>query len=428
MNAASRVRKARTALLLQQPFFGTLAVGLALKIDNDPALTCATDGQSLLFNPGWVSTVDDQELKSAITEMVLHCALRHPLRRNGRNAELWNEACDQAVFATMQRSGIALRSRCRVNPEFASKPAEAIYRLLRQKPPAPSSGQQKRPSQAGSKEQPKSLPPPTGKGAASNTGASPVPPPPTASPDSGVDRITATPSDASTQPGSGHVPNQAGEVRDPPPGTDKHVAEAIMARAIQRASKSAKRMGYLPAELQAEIQEMLRVRQDWRAHLSLWMQQITNTDYTWKHPNRRYLALGMYLPSLTVPALGPIVFGVDTSGSISQTELNEAADEATAVCDQVLPEKMHVVYCDAEVQGVDTFERGDTLTFVRKGGGGTAFRPVFDWATALEEPPAGLIYFTDGHGPFPEAAPDFPVLWLIKGSVVPPWGEFVRID
>lgn len=421
MNAASRVRKSRTALLLQQPFFGTLAVGLALKIDHEPTLTCATDGQSLIFNPQWVTKVDDHEIKSAITEMVLHCALRHPLRRNGRRVDLWNEACDQAVFSTMQRSGIALRRGCFANPEFANMPAEAIYRWLQQKSP-PAATTRPKPS-------PQRVPTAPQQALAFD----PVPnddnQPSTAvaNQQGGGDKPSNT-SVAPTQTGNPDAPQQPGEVRDPPPGTDKHVAEANMARAIQRASKSAKRMGFLPAQLQEEIQEMLRVRQDWRAHLSLWMQQITNSDYTWKHPNKRYVALGMYLPSLNAPALGPIVFAVDTSGSMSQSELNEAADEATAVCDQVMPERMHVVYCDAKVQGVDTFERGDTLTFKRNGGGGTAFQPVLDWANALDEPPAGLIYFTDGHGPFPKEAPDYPVLWIVKGAVVPPWGEYVRID
>ncbi len=158
------------------------------------------------------------------------------------------------------------------------------------------------------------------------------------------------------------------------------------------------------------------------------MQQISSEDYTWRRPNKRYMASGLYLPSMHVEAMGTVVYAIDTSGSITQDELDEAADEATAVCDQVRPERVHVVYCDAVVQGVDTFERDDILIFARKGGGGTAFKPVFDWVEKQDETPVGVVYFTDGLGPFPETQPDYPVLWLIKGSVIPPWGEHVRID
>jgi predicted metal-dependent peptidase len=38
---------------------------------------------------------------------------------------------------------------------------------------------------------------------------------------------------------------------------------------------------------------------------------------------------------------------------------------------------VHVVYCDAEIQGVDVFERGEPVAVSPKGFGGTDFRPVF---------------------------------------------------
>lgn len=480
MDAATRVRKMRTALLLQQPFFGTLAAGLALKIVDAPEITAATDGLSIFINPRWVDQCDDRELKCTITEMVMHTALRHPVRRGFRDEGIWNRACDQAVFDAMVRARMPLRKSVKPDPQYRGLTAEQIYRLML-------------PIKADGPQPPETPPPPPSPGGqgmgqeessekTETTQVEPSPPDDAIEPDEAntdAEQGAPQPAESSDQPdndqqqkGSGDKPADAGggagskeadggdpsarsaaqgktgdtsngeatrsagnaaghepgEVLDPPSGTDPSIAEAQIVRSIRRAVKGAKHFGNLPVELEMEVKELLRQRQDWRSHLAAWMQQIAREDYSWTRPNKRYLASGIYLPSLHVEALGPIVYAIDTSGSITQQELDEAADEATAVCDQVSPERVHVVYCDTQVQGVDVFERDDLLRFARKGGGGTAFQPVFDWVEKQDEPPVGVVYFTDGLGPFPEKQPEYPVLWLVKGPVVPPWGEHVRLD
>jgi predicted metal-dependent peptidase len=39
-----------------------------------------------------------------------------------------------------------------------------------------------------------------------------------------------------------------------------------------------------------------------------------------------------------------------------------------------------------------------------------------------------LVYFTDAEGIFPERAPDYPVVWLVKGSKPVPWGRRVVLN
>jgi predicted metal-dependent peptidase len=65
-----------------------------------------------------------------------------------------------------------------------------------------------------------------------------------------------------------------------------------------------------------------------------------------------------------------------------------------------------------------------------RGGGGTDFRPVFDWidkdcAQGGDRPDA-LIYFTDTQGWFPEHPPAYPVIWvsLLPDTTVP-WGDLI---
>ncbi len=77
------------------------------------------------------------------------------------------------------------------------------------------------------------------------------------------------------------------------------------------------------------------------------MAATTPSDYRWTPPNRRYIASGLYLPSVERRGLGEIVIAVDTSGSIGKRELEQFAGEISAISEEAKPEALHVVYCDA---------------------------------------------------------------------------------
>jgi predicted metal-dependent peptidase len=64
------------------------------------------------------------------------------------------------------------------------------------------------------------------------------------------------------------------------------------------------------------------------------------------------------------------------------------------------------------------------------GRGGTDLRPVFEEAFLGGRKMDGVIYFTDGEGPFPERTPRVPVLWVLTkpGDFACPWGERARLE
>lgn len=102
-----RIQKARTGLIINEPFFGTLALRLDLK--EDPTTkTCWTDGKTLGFNPEWTESLPMHQLESVFAHQVLTCALGHHLRRNGRDPKTWNDASDYAVNTELKRAGFDL--------------------------------------------------------------------------------------------------------------------------------------------------------------------------------------------------------------------------------------------------------------------------------------------------------------------------------
>jgi predicted metal-dependent peptidase len=137
---------------------------------------------------------------------------------------------------------------------------------------------------------------------------------------------------------------------------------------------------------------------------------------------------GLYLPSVYREGVGTIVIGVDTSGSIGEEELRQFAGEISAIADQAQPDMIHVVYCDAAVSSTQEFGPSEPIILEPKGGGGTDFRPVFEWVSQNAIQPICLIYLTDlcCHD-YPPLPPPYPVLWVTDSRRTAPFGETIKL-
>ncbi len=96
-----------------------------------------------------------------------------------------------------------------------------------------------------------------------------------------------------------------------------------------------------------------------------------------------------------------------------------------AIPDEAAPEAIHVVYCDEAVAGTGTCEPGNPIRLTPHGGGGTAFRPVFDWIAGSDIQPVCAVYLTDLYGSEFGPAPEYPVLWISTGASSAPFGEVI---
>lgn len=198
--------------------------------------------------------------------------------------------------------------------------------------------------------------------------------------------------------------------------------------AIAQAATLAQQEGKLPASMKRFVNDLLNPKTDWRTQLRRFVTEVSKDDYSWSRPNVMFVAHGLYLPTLHDERMGTIANSIDTSGSITQKMLDIFGGEMVAIRATVAPERMINVYCDVQVNRVDTFNPEDALVFEMCGGGGTDFRPPFKYLQDEDIKPACMIYFTDGYGPFPDTPPEYPVLWAMTTDVQPPWGEVVRVD
>lgn len=394
-----RLVAARKALILDHPFYGALALRLTLQEEKHGRTeTLGTDGRCIYYDRDFVNGSSDAELMGLLAHEVMHPALQHHTRRGQRDLRLWNDAADYAINPILEDAGLELPDGVLNDPQFRGMSAEQIYDALERlwddvqrggKPPGEPTCQQ---TSAGNDD--------TGRG-----------------------------NSHKEVPGNGNaesdISDKVGAVWDAP---DPAQQEAEWQVAVKQAMQVAHMMGRLPGDLAIAVEEASKPRVDWRTLLRRFVQQYASADYSWRRPNRRYTARGLYLPEIRCEAMPGIVVVVDSSRS-TLSVLPVFKAELQSIVDECQPEFTLVIMADAAVQRTDRFERGDPIEFNVKGLGGTDFRPVFEYVEREHLDPACLIYLTDGWGSYPELPSDFPTLWaLTTADVEVPWGESVVID
>jgi predicted metal-dependent peptidase len=226
-------------------------------------------------------------------------------------------------------------------------------------------------------------------------------------------------------------PDPLGELRDAPNGPDEDgnpaPSEQDWKQKMAEALNSAKMAGKVPGGLARLVKEALRPRVDVRSLLLRFFSERSNADYSWSRPNSRYIAQGLYLPSLESSALGEIAVLCDTSGSVDETSLAYARSILEQVLDEVNPAGVTLYMVDTEVHTVHRMERGDLLTWEPKGGGGTDFSSFFETVETGDIQPVCVIGISDLYANFGETVPSVPVLWLSTTDMIAPFGETVSL-
>src|SRR6185312_7259871 len=391
-NIDARLQRARVRLLLSQPFFGALCLRLKLEAAADIP-TMATDGQRILFSPEFVLALSPEELEGTLAHEVMHCALGHHCRRGERDAALWNRAADLAINPLLIANGFTLPAGALIEAAFANLSAEEIYQKLERRRESELANEK---SEAEKSKRTKSG------NVGSDSGKAGCEPPQAApQPGHGSDGDSrgkgAKPAlAASARPGAfGEVLDARDQKGDPASPAEAARQQKEWSIASEQAMRAAKSCGRLAAGVERTLGQSRPSSQDWRAILRDFVVSQAPSDYRWFPPNRRFIARGLYLPSVERHGLGTVAVAVDTSGSIHPRELDKFAAEITAISEEARPQEIYVLYCDSRVQAIEQFSSGEPIRLHPRGHGGTDFRPVFSWIEEHQLDPAYLIYLTD---------------------------------
>lgn len=413
----TKLSAARTRLILDKPFLGALVLRLPL-VAADPkwCRSSATDARSLYYNPEYIEALSLEQTQFVLAHEALHCALSHFARRQHRDKHRWDLACDLAINPLLIEDGLSPVPDALFLPDFAEMTAEEIYPCLDESEhmqphddhiyDEESEGEGQEDSHGVSK--------PQGKGGSQQKQDL-----------QGQGESEQREREGGEQGGRSHQ----GAARPQPLRKDEAEQLAIMwQQRMAGAAQMAMQAGKMGGALARMVEHLLQPQLPWRTLLARYMSATARDDYNWSRPSRREGEA--ILPSLRSQAI-KVVVALDTSGSISDSELQQFVAEINALKGQVHA-RITLHACDDQLAkgGPWEYEPWEELELpkVFHGGRGTDFTPVFDWLNT-QTPTADLVvYFTDGLGRYPDLEPAQPVIWLIKGKATVPWGQRIQLN
>jgi predicted metal-dependent peptidase len=347
--------------------------------------TMATDGYYIYVNPEYCESLHEDEITGVFAHEVLHCVLGHLDRRGERRRGVWNVAVDHATNLLLRDFGFRLPKNGYCDQRFRGLTGEQIYAQLRAE---------------------------------------------------GWEDVHVG-FDLHLEPGD--LEGMGQRQLDYPSAEERRRLRVSVLRDMAK-ERARRGQGLWPGEMQREIDHATRSQVSWQQLLARFFSDIRRTDYRLFPFNKKHLWRGIYLPSAGIPGPDHIVLAIDTSGSIAAHELAQflsELDRLRAFTDC----KLTLIHCDACVQKVDVSNGRDQTVLPSSGGrrqlaggGGTDFRPVFEWVREQqrkgEPPPDALIYCTDGDGYFPTQAPSYPVVWIVKpvSTASFPFGQVIRLE
>ena len=126
---------------------------------------------------------------------------------------------------------------------------------------------------------------------------------------------------------------------------------------------------------------------------------------------------------------------IDTSGSMDTDNVSRGVAYAKQLVQRPGVE-LWVGSCDTDVTPPTKARTTAEMMSAIKGGGGTDFRPIFEFIESMDahDRPDFVCIYTDGFGPAPARAPDgVDVLWVLSSSYGEPaepasWGTKIRLE
>ena len=497
-DAMKRMIQARSLLMKNRIGIASMLLGLELtEVDESKCPTMATDGLRIYFSANWIMNTPMDELQGVLFHEGCHVIMEHPLRRGNRDPYWWNIACDIVINNWIKYDlNMPLPEDGHYDWDLRNRTAEDVFRKImgdEEKKqeimeeifgsfPSDGDGQSTNSNGSGSGESDDDSNEQSnggdggessedgdaesggqnggsgGESGKSDTGKI------FSQQENSGDSNTTSHSGAPDRDGR---PVLAGEVWDAQDsegkplskGEVKKVAEAIrsqaslsakLEKAIAEGSFGDAISGAMNANMDSEV--------DWVEILRDFLVSSFPSDNTWSRLNKRHAWRGINLPSKIKSAEGgELAIAIDTSGSISQYELNQFASEIEMIAIDCGIERIRVCYCDSDIHDTSGINNGNTVVrksgedewwqiieiaqgeevnLVRLGGGGTQFDPpfnLFNDHTDDAHDCVAFIYFTDGYGNVSaKVEPDVPVMWAIfddRGMdyFEPEFGEKVKL-
>ena len=364
-----RVIVARVGLLLRHPFFGNMATRMRVQSCDDWCPTAATDGRNLYYNTQFFNMLTNKQIEFVIAHEILHCVFDHIVRREDRDARIYNIACDYLVNNLLVRDSIGERvDQIQIFQDFKydgwsseevyddikdtydDQELEALGQLLDEHIDWEKDGDQE------------------GEG---------------------------------DTPGNGGGSEQGKQKSKRPKYTKeelKKIRDEIKESMITSAQSAG--AGNTPGEIARMIKELTEPKMNWRELLRQQIQSTIKSDFTFSRPSRKGWHTGAILPGMNFMDTIDICIGIDMSGSIGNQQAQDFLGEVKGIMDEYKDYKIKLWCFDTEVYNEEDFSADghqDLMDYEILGGGGTDFDANWTYMKQHDIQPKKFIMFTDGY-------------------------------
>ena len=361
VDVQDRIIVARVGLLLRHPFFGNMATRMKVQHCDDWCPTAATDGRNLYYNTQFFNALSNKEIEFVIAHEILHCVFDHIIRRDDRDPQVYNIACDYIVNNTLVRDKIG--EAVKMIPifqdwKYEGWSSEEVYDDIHKKY---------------DKEELERLgelldehvdweKPQSGKG-----------------------------KEAKGKGGKGQRPTYTKDQL-------KKIRDEIKENMISAAQAAG--AGNVPGEVERMIKELTEPKMNWREILRQQIQATIRNDYTFSRPSRKGWHTGVILPGMNFDQQIDCAVGIDMSGSIGNEQAKVFLTEVKGIMDEFKEYNLKIWCFDTKVYNEQDFsstDGEDITSYVPMGGGGTEFDCNWDYMKENDIQPKKFIMFTDGY-------------------------------
>jgi len=387
----------------RQILFAGKALSIPHTIDNSID-TAATDGKSIIYNESFFESLYFQQRLTLICHELLHILKADHLRMEGRDAKLWNSACDYVINNILVEMNFEPIDNWLYDSKYRGMSSEDVYKLLQDK----SKEEQEKINEqsqnsGGSFEEPK------------GDNGSPI------TPEERSEELQKAQSDM--QKAADMAQRKINSIEKSNTLTDQTKKETL------------ENIGAGFSEFKDRITDFNLSTVDWKSIARQFIFADAASDFDESELDLDEMFIhdyGYIIPDIINEEFGNIALCLDVSGSLAYMS-KQVASECFHALEEINKGSLLCYHISTKIHNKELLTKDSEIKHIE--GGGTDFDCFFNEELINEEFPAkAIIFVTDGDVVFDNwIQPEVPVLWVLTRANTRfennvPFGECVRMN
>lgn len=343
----SLFEKIRINFLFNHPFLSVLALSIPTTFGQNGRSAFETNGYTIRVDTQKLEHYTPKEITYLYAHTLLHIVLKHPLRRQGRKIDIWNQSCDivsNLILEDFNNIGIRPDDEF-IDSDLKDKYVEEVYEILQTKESESKddgSEEESKESKAKAEENPK------GK--------------------EKVHRYNPQKRDIDEVE---NINSDKGE---------REKLDGVIIQALTIAKRSTNQYSRMQIEIDELIKPEISLEDTLKEYL---ISSLFEKESSYTRPNRRFVYQGIYMPGYKKrDEMLEIYIALDSSSSVTLDEYRRFLGVIQDVCEGFYEYKITLLPFDLEVKKshiveFDSFNAWSSKDmFIPKSDGGTNFNAV----------------------------------------------------